>query len=90
MKNNFGKVSTPSPQLVFSSIIARKDKKNLEKNIIGTNVCLKNYCLKKGLGYIENNGIKEVHLGKKRPHLNKKKATMLFVKNLLRYFEGKE
>ena len=74
MKKIFRKVSkdSPSTQLAFSLIIVRKDKKNLEKSIIETNARLKNYCSQKGLGYIENNGIKEVHLGKKRLHLNKK------------------
>ena len=70
MKKIFRKVSkdSPSTQLAFSLIIVRKDKKDLEKSIIE----LKNYCSQKGLGYIENNGIKEVYLGKKRLHLNKK------------------
>ena len=65
--------------VAFSSIIVRKDKKNLEKSIIETNASLKNYCSEKGLGYIENNWIKEVHLGKKRLHLNKK-VTVLWQK----------
>ena len=38
---------------------------NLEKNITETNARLKNNCSQKGLGYIENNRIKEVYLGKK-------------------------
>ena len=80
---------SPSAQLAFSSIIVRKDKKNLEKNIIETNARLKNYCSQKGLGYIENNGIKEVNLGKKCLHLNKKGNSAL-AKNLLRYIERKE
>ena len=65
--------------VAFSSIIVRKDKKNLEKSKIETNASLKNYCSEKGLGYIENNWIKEVHLGKKRLHLNKK-VTVLWQK----------
>ena len=46
VKKIFRKVSkdSPSTQLEFSSIIVRKDKKKLEKNIIETNARLKNYC----------------------------------------------
>ena len=74
MKKIFRKISkdSPSTQLAFSSIIVRKDKKNLEKNVIETNAHLNYCCSQKGLGYIENNGIKEVRLGKKRLHLNKR------------------
>ena len=61
----------------------------MEENIIETNARLKNYCSQKGLGYIENNGIKEVNLGKKCLHLNKKGNSAL-AKNLLRYIERKE
>ena len=45
-EENFRKVSkdSPSTQLAFSSIIVRKDKKNLEKSIIETNARLKNNC----------------------------------------------
>ena len=51
-------LKTTTTQLAFSAITVRKDKKNLEKSIIETNARLKNYCLQKGLGYIENNGMK--------------------------------
>ena len=34
----------------FSSIIVRKDKKNLEESITGTNVRMKNYCSQKSFG----------------------------------------
>ena len=57
--------------------------------MIETNARLKHYCSRKGLGYIENNGIWEVQLGKKRLHLNKKGNSAL-EKNLLRYNERKE
>ena len=91
VKKNFREVSkdSPSTQLAFSSVIVRKDKKNLEKGIIETNARLKNYCSEKGLGFIENNGIREVHLGEKRLHLNKNVNSAL-AKNLLRYTERKE
>ena len=62
MKKIFRKVSKDSSltQLVFSSIIIRKDKNNFEKSIIEANNRLRNYYWERGLGYIENNGIKEV------------------------------
>ena len=46
VKKIFRKVSkdSPSTQLALSSIIVRKDKMKLEKNIIETNARLKNYC----------------------------------------------
>ena len=62
---------------------------NLEKNITETNARLKNNCSQKGLGYIENNRIKEVYLGKKRLSLNKKGNSAL-AKDLLRYLERKK
>ena len=49
----------------------------------------KNYCSQEGLGYIENSGIKEVHLGKNRLHVNKK-CNIALGKNLLRYIDRKE
>ena len=70
---------SPSTQLASSSIIVRKDKKNLKKK---TNARLNNYCSQKGLGYIENNGIKEVHLGKKRLYLNKNGNSALAKKSV--------
>ena len=74
VKKIFRKVSKDSSltQLAFSSIIIRKDKNNFEKSILEANNRLRNYYRERGLGYIENNGIKEVHLGKKRLNLNKK------------------
>ena len=79
VKKIFRKVSKDSSltQLVFSSIIIRKDKNNFEKSIIEANNRLRNYYWERGLGYIENNGIKEVDLGKKHLNLNKKGKSAL-------------
>ena len=87
VKKTFRKVSkdSPSTQLAFSLIIVIKDKKNLEKRSIETNDRLKKFCSQKGLGYIENNGIKEVHLRKMRLHLNKK-GNKALPKNLYKSF----
>ena len=55
VKKTFRKVSigSPSTQLAFSSLIVRKDKKNLEKSIIKTNAPSKSYCSQKGLEYMK-------------------------------------
>ena len=54
MKKMFRKITkdSSSTHLASSFIIVRKDKNNLEKNIIETNAPLKNYFSRKGLGYI--------------------------------------
>ena len=87
----FRKVSkdSPSKQLAFSSTIIRKEKRIWKKSIIKTNARLKNYWSQKGLGYIENNKVKEVNLGKNRIQLIKKCNSVL-AKNLLRQIERKE
>ena len=87
MKKIFRKVSkdSPSTQLAFSLIIVIKDKKNLEKRTIETNARLKKFCSQKGSGYIENNGIKEVHLRKMRLRLNKT-GNKALPKNLYKSF----
>ena len=48
---------------------------------------LKNYCTLKNLYYIENNDIKEEHLGNKMLHMNKKGNTV-FANNLLKYLRA--
>ena len=82
-KKLFRKVSkdSPSTHLAFSSIIVRKNKKNLEKSILQTDARLQKFCSQKGLGYIENSGIKELHLGIVRSlSIYIKKVTMLWQK----------
>ena len=62
VKKIFRKVSKDSSltQLAFSSMIIRKDKNNFEKCIIEATKRLRNHYWERGLGYIENNGNKEV------------------------------
>ena len=55
--------STATNLEVFSMII-RKDKKEVQKNILETNTRLKIFCLQKGICYIKSSIIKEVHVGK--------------------------
>ena len=63
---------SPSSSIVFSSIINRKDKTKIQKTLTDTNARLKNFCMQKGISFIDNSGIKEFHLGKRKLHLNKK------------------
>ena len=65
---SFSRLSIYTTSIFFDNRLKRQKE---------TNAPLKNYCSQKGLGCIENNGIKEVHLGKKRLHLNKKGNSVL-------------
>ena len=58
--NHFSKQS-PSTSIEFSSIINRKDKTNIQKTLTDTNTRLKNFCIQKGINFIDNSGIKEFH-----------------------------
>ena len=53
------------------------------KILTNTNAGLKIFCMQKGISFIDNSGIKEFHLGK-RKHL-KKKGNSEFAKNVLHY-----
>ena len=79
--------TSPNTVLTFSSIIFRKDKKNLEKTRADTNSRLKNFCRQKNINLISNDNIKEEHLGIKTLHLNRK-GNGIFSKNLLNFIEG--
>ena len=68
----------------FSCIINGKDKMNIQKVLTNTNASLKNFCIQKGISFIDNSGIKEFHLGKRKLHLNKKEDSA-FAKKLLRH-----
>ena len=57
-------------KIAYSSLITRKDKKDLDKKVQDVNNRLKNYCSQTNVEYIENNNSKEEHLGKKKLHLN--------------------
>ena len=52
--NSVNKISNISPRttVAFSSIIVRKDKKNVEKPLTDPNTPLKNYCHEKGISFI--------------------------------------
>ena len=74
VKKIFNKVSkeSPSTSIAFSSIINRKYKTNTQKNLTDTNARLKDFCMQKGITFIDNSGITEFHLGKRKLCLNKK------------------
>ena len=40
--------------------------------ITNTNAPLKNFCIQKGISFIDNSGIKEFNLGKRKLRLNQK------------------
>ena len=86
IKKIFNKVSKelPSTSIAFSSIINRKDKTNIQKTLTDTNARLKNFCMQKGIRFIDNSVIKEFHLDKRKLHLNKK-GNSAFSKNLLHH-----
>ena len=70
------KQTSPNTKVVFSSLIAGKDKKDLDKKVLDVNNRLKKYCTQTNLNYIENENINEKHLGSKKLHLNKKGNTV--------------
>ena len=80
----FNKVSKelPSTSIVFSLMINRKNKTNIQKTLTDTNSRLEKFCMQKGTSFIANSGIKEFQLGKRKLHLNKK-GNIAFAKDLL-------
>ena len=91
VKKIFNKVSKefPSTFIAFSSITNRNDKTTIQKTLTDTNARLKNFCMQNGISFINNSGIIEFHLGKRKLHLNKK-GNSLFAKNLLHHINRTE
>ena len=77
------KTSSPNTKLVFSSVILRKDKKDISKKVGETNQRLKSYCKQKNIDFVGNSDIIEEHLGSKKFHLNKRGNSIL-AKNILK------
>ena len=63
---------SPNTKLVFSSVILRKDKKDISKKVGEANQRLQNYCKQKNMDFVDNSNIIEEHLGSKKLHLNKR------------------
>ena len=78
---------SPNTKIVFSSIIFRKDRQDIEKQHIDVNTRLKNFCKQKNLSLIDNSNLKEEHLGLKKLHLNRI-GNSIFAKNVLSYLEN--
>ena len=74
-------------KIVFSSIIIRKDRKNIDKKVSQVNSYLKNYCNQKNIDFIDNGNLKEEHLGQKKLHLNKKGNSIL-ANNFLKFLRS--
>ena len=74
-------------KIAFSSIVTRKYRKNIDKKILEVNSHLKNYCSQKNIDFIDNNNIKEEHLGVKKLHLNKRGNSVL-ASNILKYLRS--
>ena len=67
VKNIVKQVSrkAPSTNLAFLSIIVRRYKQKLDTKLSETNVHLKNFCLQKSIGFVDNRNI-ESHLWVKK------------------------
>ena len=74
-------------KIAFSGIVIRKDRKNIDKKVLEVNSHLKNYCSQKNIDFIDNNNIKEEHLGMKKLHLNKRGNSVL-ANNFLKYLRS--
>ena len=61
--SNKTKKKSPNTAISFSNIIIQKDRKKLEKPRADTNSGLKNHCMQKNIGLIDNENLKENHLG---------------------------
>ena len=68
--------------------MSEKDIKNIDKEVLDTNLRLRNFCIQKNIDYIDNTNIKEDHQRNKKLHLNKR-GNRVLVQNLLRYLQSK-
>ena len=78
---------SPNTKVVTSSLITRKDMKDLNNKVVEVNSRLKNFCSQKNIDFIDYTNIKEEHLGNKKLHLNKTGNTVLAY-NLLKYLRS--
>ena len=77
----------PNTKVAFSSLITRKNKKDLDKKVVEVKNRLKYFCVQTNIDFIDNTNIKEDHLGNKRLHLNKGGNTVS-ANNLLKYLRS--
>ena len=69
-------------KLSFSSVICRRDVKDIADTINTTNSHLQNYCKQQNVGFIDNGNIKKSDLNPKGLHLHERGSSKL-AKNLL-------
>ena len=74
--------------LRFLQLLLEKTR-TIGKSIVDTNAPLKSFFIKKGIGFINNNNIKEDFLGKKKLHLGQR-GNSVFVKNLFKYMNRED
>ena len=84
---NSVKKSSPNTKLVFSSILIRKDKKDISKKVTDINSRLKNCCQQKHLDFINKSNILKEHLGNRKLHLNKRGNSVL-ANNFIKYLRS--
>ena len=75
----------PNTKVAFSSIVTRKDKKNISKTVQDTDSPLKTIAARK-IDSIQNSNMEE-HLGIKKLHFNKK-GNFLLAHNFLKYLRS--
>ena len=73
---------SPETKFVFSNIIIRKQKTNLDKHRKDVNAQMKKFYKQKDIGLIDNCNLEEHHLGTKKLHLNNE-GDSVFAKNIL-------
>ena len=54
-------------------------------NDLTNNACLKNFCIQKGISFIDNSGIKEFHLGKRETSFEQERKQCLCKKLIASY-----
>ena len=77
----------PATKIAFSSMVLRKDRRNISESRTDFSVKLLNFCKQKNIGFIDNENINESHLRIKKLHLNRKGNSTL-AKTLLNYIEN--
>ena len=78
------KNSSSKTNIVFSSVILCKCKKDISNEVGETKQRLKNYSKQKNIHFVDNSNIIEEHLGGKELNLNKRGNSIL-ANNILSY-----
>ena len=82
------KYTLRATKIAFSSIVLRKERRNINESRTHFNAKLRNFCEQNNIAFIDNGNINESHLGMKKLHLNGN-GNSLLAKNLLNYVEKK-